>query len=368
MLLHLLINEKVTRRTIYLFEAIFPQQNYFVCTREGLCGSIQKEDPVVYYVNGHLTENIDFDKIKAVLIHYLTPESISFVDKYIPEGVPVYWFMWGGDFYPLLGDKGYGFYSQPIFAGKRYLFKSYILSKINWLSTNTKRTLGFIQKRVSHCMTTREELELCQRYYPAAFKGKKLVDGFTYYCLETVLKDLKDCRVSGNYILVGNSSSISNNHKYAFNYLKSLDLKGRTIVAPLNYNGTEKYRNNVITMGRRYFGVNFKPLLNFLPLEEYNKVLLSSTISVFASWRQEAWGNIQILLYMGSKVFMSEKSPLYQNLKRSGFVIFSLESVTDFDLRAMREEDIMTNRRLLEQHYSLLSQNEYINRIFGVYI
>ena len=129
MLLHLLINEKVTRRTIYLFEAIFPQQNYFVCTREGLCGSIQKEDPIVYYVNGHLTENIDFDKIKAVLIHYLTPESISFVDKYIPEGVPVYWFMWGGDFYPLLGDKGYGFYSQPIFAGKRYLFKSYILSK-----------------------------------------------------------------------------------------------------------------------------------------------------------------------------------------------------------------------------------------------
>lgn len=369
MLLHLLINEKVTRRTIYLFESVFPNKNYFVCTREGLCGSIQEGDPVVYFVNGNLTKDIDFARINAVLIHYLTSESISFVEKYIPVNVPVYWFMWGGDFYPLLGDRGYDIYSQPIFAGRRYLFKSYILSKINWLSSNTKRTISFIRNRVSHCVTSREQLALCKKYYPNVFNDKKLIEGFTYYCLETVLKDLKDCRVSGNNILVGNSSSVSNNHNYAFNFLKRLDLCGRQIVAPLNYNGTERYRNNVISMGRRYFGVNFKPLLNFLPLEDYNKVLLSSTISVFASWRQEAWGNIQILLYMGSKVYMSEKSPLYQTLKRLGFVIFALESINDGDFgRTMLEADIMTNRRLLERHYSLSSQIKFINRTFGVYI
>ncbi|MDZ7680670.1 MAG: hypothetical protein U5J63_02895 [Fodinibius sp.] len=71
---------------------------------------------------------------------------------------------------------------------------------------------------------------------------------FTYYPIEYVIKN-DELRASGSNILLGNSSSATNNHLEAFELLQNLELRDRKVVTPLSY-GCHKYAK-AITEGRR---------------------------------------------------------------------------------------------------------------------
>ena len=59
-------------------------------------------------------------------------------------------------------------------------------------------------------------------------------------------------------------------------------------------------------------------------------------------------GNIVVALYLGAKVFMSGKSPLYEDLTGRGLIIFKLEDITqeslDTPLSRMQKDN---NRKIL---------------------
>ena len=71
------------------------------------------------------------------------------------------------------------------------------------------------------------------------------------------------------------------------------------------------YANYISKVGEQYFGRKFNAIRDFMPLEEYNKFLLSADVFIYGNWRQEAVGNILIALFIGGKVFLDEKNPLY---------------------------------------------------------
>lgn len=370
MILHLFNDEKVVNRTIESFEIALPKHNYYLCFVEE--DSPQKVIPNtdVYFVkkDGIIPIDISSINITTVIVHFLNYRKILFIEKYVRKDVPIYWIMWGGDFYNrILSSHGYPIYYRTQYLGIRYFVKR-ILNACGYQTKIDRQTLNFIRNRVKYCLTSKPEFFLCLKYCNYVFNNKVLINDFFYYPIDKILGEhLLDSSVKGNIILLGNAASFTNNHDYAYKYLKHVNLNGKTIVAPLSYGGDKSYINHVVEQGKRLFGDNFKGLLKFLPLDEYNRLMLNAEICVFSSWRQEANGNVIIALYLGSKVFMSHRSPLYTYYKNMGIKLFELESVTNEEIRIpLSVEDKAKNREILINNFSLKRQIESIQKIWNL--
>ena len=213
-------------------------------------------------------------------------------------------------------------------------------------------------------MKTSEEEYAIQKKYIGQFLPQKIttIPASMYYSIEDILgKDIIDKYVSGNMIMVGNSCSYSNNHLYAFKHLEKLDINQKKIVVPLSYGGDTKYRNHVLREGNKIFKDRFKPLLDFMPLNDYNNYLLNSPICIYGHWRQESIGNIIISLYLGAKVFLSKKSPLLSKYRKLGIYIYCLEEITQSDIdHPLTEEQRDENRRIL---FGLYNHNSIVDGI-----
>jgi dTDP-N-acetylfucosamine:lipid II N-acetylfucosaminyltransferase len=146
---------------------------------------------------------------------------------------------------------------------------------------------------------------------------------FTYYPLDIVINKNMGF-VDGTNILLGNSASYTNNHLEAFDILENLDLNYNQIITVLSY-GNKEYANNIIDLGYKKFGDRFSVLQEFMPLQEYQKILQGCGTVIMNHHRQQAVGNVMNAVYLGAKVFLSEKNTLFHYLKRIGCHIYSVE-------------------------------------------
>src|SRR5690606_2187473 len=105
---------------------------------------------------------------------------------------------------------------------------------------------------------------------------------------------------------------------------KNYDFKGNKIVLPLNY-GRKEYVSEIINEAEKKFGSNLEILDVFIPLAQYNKILEQIGTAIFYNKRQQALGNTIALLWFGAKVFLSNKNPFYNFLKRNNILVYSVE-------------------------------------------
>src|SRR5690554_997666 len=173
---------------------------------------------------------------------------------------------------------------------------------------------------------------------------------FSYYPIELMVKD-ETARVHSNHILIGNSARETNNHLEVFQLLESLSIEGRKLIVPLSY-GEPEYRDVIIETGNNLFGQDFCPLVDFMPLHEYNTLLEQCGIVIMNHYRQQALGNILTMLWMGAKVYLDERNTIYHYLLRIGVKIFSIQ--TDLNknnadvLTPLHPEEQDANRRILK--------------------
>ena len=178
---------------------------------------------------------------------------------------------------------------------------------------------------------------------------------FSYYPLEFILEDIDEGNLNSNNILLGNSSFLSNNHFEALEILSEMGVDNRKIVAPLSY-GDLDYAKEVAKVGKSKFNERFIPIMEFMPLQEYNKLLKSCNVAIFNNYRQQAIGNTITLLWMGSKVYLDERNTFYQFLKRKGIHVFSvnndLNSSNINALKPLTSNEIKLNREILLKELS----------------
>lgn len=369
-ILHLFDDEKVVNRTIESFEKVFPGRNVYCCFVDGQPQKVSRHEHLYWVGNASLEVKADLSDVAVVVIHLLSYKKCLFVEKHVKPGVPVYWLMWGADYYNmLLGYRGFRMFYQSRFLGFRYDVKK-LLYKLGYKNHSQKVYEQFIQHRVTHCVTNKFDFALCKQYGGILFDRKINVRTFFYYPIDKILgKELMQKEVCGNVILIGNSSSVTNNHCYAFEYLKKMNLDGRVIVTPLNYGANTRYKEYVIKKGKEYFRDKYRPLLEFLPLDEYNRLLLKAEICIFPHWRQEGNGNIIIALYLGAKVFMSNRSSLFSYYKDMGLVLYELEKIDSEQLRTPLDSSVRKrNREILIERYHLDAQLTNIRKIWGTYL
>lgn len=379
MILHLVHDEKVVPMAIAQFESICPGQNLFVCCTHGKVGQrfVYEADNVILS-NSNRINLIDFNSISKVCIHYLDVYKLKFIYNHHLESRIIVLFIWGGDIYNLyLARRGFQLFSENNSCRRADVLydDSNLYRKIKWSGTLAKPILEFIKKFITiaddrlktrffeddleYCVCEKTVISLLKEC--VTFHRLKEVLMFCYYPIEDVLGLLTDKWCNGNNIMVGNSANFTNNHEYALNYLKDINLSSHTVTVPLSYGGNRAYIDIVSQKFARL--PNCKILTKFLPLNDYNKLMLNTSTFVYGNFRSEAWGNILIALYLGAKVYLPRRSPLIEEAMGFGFKIYELETIKDTFKQELTQKDKELNRKVAIDNFSREKNREYIQKI-----
>ncbi|APY00736.1 TDP-N-acetylfucosamine:lipid II N-acetylfucosaminyltransferase [Lacinutrix venerupis] len=387
---HVFDDDKFIDPAIKLFEKTVPGlSEYFIIAsnQKSLKYVKSKSITVLNFSESSVKEEfvnfINDSDIKVVFFHALNLPKQLLVNSLKPEIVKV-WFIWGYDLYGTWMSIKRNLYSpktkQFVKENSRDLtFKNKLLYNqfSLWLFLKRKKIEFFLPNKILSILNNRYDIE----YYnavknidivvpvvPTEYKVlKKLkispkLAPFSYLCIEDIFNNkLNQNVLNSRDILIGNSGNPTNNHVDAFNKLRKLNLGNRKIIVPLNYGGTKKYIDFVIEKGTCFFGENFVPLLNFMPLEEYNKILSSCGFAIFNHIRQQAVGNIIALAYSGTKIFLNKKSPVYFYYNTIGSKIYTTDSINQLSLETNLS---VTNYKINQKvFYEVYSEEAVKNKI-----
>jgi len=245
-----------------------------------------------------------------------------------------YWVIWGGDLYTrILSEQTLGWWRFEI------------------LRRICIRHIGHFITHISG------DYELAQKWYGA--------EGVWHECFMYPSNLYHESPVQvtqheGFNILLGNSADPSNNHIDALEKLRPYSAEDIRIFCPLSY-GDAEYAKQVEDYGKSIFGDKFNPLLEFMRLDEYKKLLAKIDIAVFNHKRQQGMGNITTLLGMGKKVFMRSDITSYHTIRSLGAIVFDVEC---FNLISLEAGSASNNKLIISQYFSSKTLIAQLDNIF----
>ena len=366
MILHLITNDKFADYAIKQFLDTNSKSVFVLVVSNSEYNidkvvAIQNVKVVVYKSKEYSQLLQTLDNYKAIISHGLFEKWQEEILIAAGNNIKTAWVFWGGDVYgrpELIKDflsckSKYIFYAKRLnnfFKNKRSNFLLY------YADINTFKNL-------SYCLNdVHEEVEFMRNKINP--KIKEL--WYNYYSIEETIGDLKDKVINGKNILIGNSSTLENNHLDAFSKLKQFDLTNRNVIVPLSY-GQIWLRRFLLKRGNRVFKDSFYPLVDFLSIDEYNKKILSCSVVIMPHYRPQAMGNLLTAFWLGSKVYMSKKSMLYDYFKRLSVHVFSIEDdlvKSNMDALEPLSPDLHKhNQNILIQEYGKENMKIRINKL-----
>ena len=363
MILHLLFDDKFSDYVIAQFAAEEMHSDFVLVTSTQDMKHFKHID-TVRIVNPTILSDMelllhDISQYKSVVFHGLFYSWQEWLLNRWPSHVKIAWVCWGGEMY-----------GQPDI---RTTFLKPLSRCVDWLHSMRrpieKQENMFskeLLKRANYCLTSMKvEFEYAKKYL-----GTKIQHlPYSYYSIDETLGTLKKARSTGKNVFLGNSATIENNHLETLLRLKRVGMGDEKIIIPLSY-GFPWVRNMCKKVGKMLFGKRFCPLLNFMPREEYNAVMLDCAVMIQAHLRGQAHGNILTGLWLGMRVYLSENGLEYQYFKRMGYNVFSIEKNLTFDnqnaLLPLTDEEVDMNRKLLLQNYGAESIINNLNHIVNV--
>jgi hypothetical protein len=255
----------------------------------------------------------DLCNCDVLVVHFLTAQAVEMIAS-APTRVRIVWSGWGADYYYLL-PKGGDLLEPETRSLVRTLNRQE--AGINPLlhARLLLRPLRRFYTRHTQLIPAIRRIHLFSSPIPEdyALLKKSLKENFIAEYIQINYGSVEDTfsvggeSVGKNNILVGNSAHPTNNHIEAFRLLASHDLSDRKVIVPLSY-GDINYRDNIVEIGNKILGDAFAPIVNYLPLSDYNRVISSCSFAIMNHRRQQALGNIGSLLYRGAKVFLNNKN------------------------------------------------------------
>lgn len=322
MILHLLFDDKFGEYAIRQFSELEMCSDFIVVTHSNApdCSNKYKGIEIVFEDNDSFLNLLQrLGEYKAIVLHGLFYPWQERVLRSVPENVKVAWVFWGGDIY-----GRHDIADNYLSASSKRLKRKKILKRF------IKRKKAFIRyempldllRRIDYCLTDiPEDFAFVKNYIQSDIKEL----WYNYYSVEETIGELMYTKCNGKNILVGNSSSLECNYIDGFKAIKGLPLtSSEKVFSPLCY-GESWLRKEITQKGVKMLGKRFYPLTVFQPRSEYNQLIQSCSVVVMPHYRPQAFGNILTALWMGSRVFLSDKNPLLTYFKRVGAVVFSIE-------------------------------------------
>lgn len=286
---------------------------------------------------------------RVVVMHSLDEVKLSVLGA-VPAEPTVWWLGWGFDYYDLTDAELYMPMTLKLMPPR---------ARGNaWV-----RDLKSMFQRLRRPSAREQALRRVDFFGPVIHEDYQLVQAalprfnaaylkWNYGTLEDdMIRGFEGRSVEGGRILVGNSATLTNNHLDAFELLRGLDLAEGQVIVPLSY-GNASYLRTVEEAGRRRLGPSFRPLIDFMPIDEYVGILSTCNAVIMNHLRQQALGNIVIMLYLGAKVFLDPRNPLFANLRGQGAHVFSTGEFRQEWSAPLDEGRRAENRALLRRTWS----------------
>ncbi|QSS98031.1 TDP-N-acetylfucosamine:lipid II N-acetylfucosaminyltransferase [Psychroflexus sp. ALD_RP9] len=373
-IIHLTTDEKFIDGALFLFNKAFPNQNQLLVLKP-------PANPAIRYIK---QSRIDFEIVKNkstletikkhtsnadwVVIHGLNEVWANYIIKNTSK--KILYVVWGAEVYgnPLLYDQPLlGHHTiqldeklerKPLIQKIKDVINSY---RFGLPKTNQKQQ-WLKNKKALHKI---DNISIIYKDEVDFYKKNNIIPSntnfikFGYYPIEYFANGIDEDVKLGNRIMIGNSSSLTNNHLEVFKKLASLGVKNE-IVVPLSY-GDKRLAKILVKEGQKMFGKQFKPITDFMPLEQYTKLMQSCGIVIMNHYRQQAVGNIITAMYLGAKVFLDERNTIYHYLKRIGCFVYSIEELKSLDsLKNLEPYQITQNKEILLKD---ISSDKLVNEL-----
>lgn len=365
-ILHIAFNGHLQQHAFEIFERYYPDKNIIITLprKKDEVTKIKLTDKskVIDYRNVDTYNDIldlcNHYGVDKILLHSLTISKVKLVEFLKPRiECKVYWLFWGYELYDALGDENSVSLVDERFNPLR-LHTYYYPGKIRGLLTRIRYgcTKSDVLRRGSavvdyFCFWNRYDYELYVKYFGDTVKFKF----FGYVCNEKNADTDETSYVfpeKNRSLILNHQASKTGNHSTIMRRVKQIDSKGiYSVYVPLSY-GDKHIRRYCINMGRKLFGDKFIPITEYMPLQDYYRVIDTPESAIFGQKRQEATGNIGHLLTAGTKVFLREDNPLLQYYKEKGYYIFSFEHdlKTIDDLKGLSIEQMRHNRQVWQNN------------------
>ncbi|WP_433645739.1 TDP-N-acetylfucosamine:lipid II N-acetylfucosaminyltransferase [Leucobacter sp. W1038] len=299
------------------------------------------------------------------VVHYLIPEWADLIPS-VEKSVRVIWSGFGGDYYgsDISPDDGI---LAPLTAE---LVGSWA-PKLRITGRIAQKLAGYRQgspkrravKRVdAFSAPVPTDLKIMRARY-SQFRGDYVQ--LSYATSEESAGDALN--PTGENILVGNSASPSNNHLDVFEQLAGAKDPGRKVLVPLSYGEPQVYREAIIAAGVKHFGEDFVPILDFMPLDDYNRLISSCSFVIMGHRRQQGLGNILAALLSGSTLILDRANPVHEYLSQLGVRLTTLDDLSHRTIQETRLEpdDVIANRALVEQSWARSTVLENLRNTFN---
>ena len=344
---HFVIDDKFTDDYIKEAEDIAPAQNIFYYIASKNPRYIKSKLGVVRKYGDALLQEVMnvLNPADRLFFQWLSPAAGRFIEKLPRENQKALFFM-GGDLLeypssinkhwvydpislkyfdhkvptlsydapisrlPQLGKKLFMDFIKPLYDRRRFRLKLKGERLLDYICTWNEYDIEFLKKR-------------------DGIKAKALFYNYGFGLQDEALTISDDKEETDYNIWLGNSCTLSNNHLDFFekfrNSPKPINYK---LYVPLSY-GDKELRAYLIAKGTEYFGDHFIPIVDFLPRDEYYKLMTSCQYFIMYHNRMQAAGNIFAILKMGGKLFMKLESTSYKQYFEAGASICDVNTIFD---------------------------------------
>lgn len=283
-------------------------------------------------------------KKNTIIFHSLLirPRELFFLFFFRKNANSWNWVIWGGDMHQ---------FPENMTAKRRmkfFFFKS-IVSRFGFITTLSDKDY----------LVAKNKFEV---------KGKKLASTYALPGIESldILSERSNDKKAIHF-LIGNSADPSNQHHQVLKDLEFIKNENIKIIVPLSYSiSDEEYVNSVIQLGIDIFQEKFFPITEFLTPKDYYEKLKDIDIAIFNNNRQQALGNIFVLMFFGSKLFLSEESGLVEKFQGMNAKVFNYKYFNDltfdeicFYSQVDKNENKKISSSLLDQK-KIMKQWEFV--------
>ena len=305
----------------------------------------------------------NFEQFDWIVIHCLRKSEIYFLQKNT-IATPIIWFSWGTDIYSLLYIRSKVLLSKTRMQYFKYLFNASFPQSIRvFLEDAFGRSSSFNKKTFIQTLNKIDyivpvmpgDFSILNQYYPSKLKL------FHLNYANPLFLNTKIYSSSGNNILLGNSSSFTNNHFESIDILSKIDLQSRKVIIPLSYGNSyfaEKAKNYAL---KKLGNEKVEVLDYFMEFNAYQEIIISCSIIIMNHLRQQAVGNIVQALLSGGHIYLNKKSVVYQFLVENNFHVSVFDQ--NIILKGLNSEQQKKNFKLCNQIFGIEQQHKLLKQL-----
>lgn len=299
------------------------------------------------------------DKYKAVITHGLFSHMQYDIIRHLPANVKLAWVLWGAEIYAR-SDR----YVSHLSKTSKVFYYLHLLSKAikGKKSKNTDVPFDVLQ-RVDYLLDDSSEFynDVCVFLNKPSLKFLT----YSYYTLEDLIgEDLLTERINGHNILLNNSSCVEGNHLNAMFKLWRYGVpSGSKVIIPLSY-GDIWFGRVIDRIAKILFKDQYTPLYDFMPRQEYNKIVVGCSSFISNHYRPNAFGNILTALWLGARIYMSKQNLQAKFLQRLGLSINFIEDKFNRDSYSLSSlDETNRNRAIIRAYYGKSAMEKNVESI-----